>query len=299
MTRPGLVSVIVPCFNQARFLSESLASLLAQTYPHWEAIVVDDGSTDDTGVEARRWLARDSRFRYLAQNNGGQSAARNCGLRHARGDYLQFLDADDIIAPEKFALQVGALESSTTPGLAICDYAFGTETDMSRALRRDSDCKPRFTTGRPIEDIASRWETGLSIPIHCFLFDARLFCEHGIKFDESLPNHEDWDCWMRIFALDPRIELVPQELAVYRQYPGTVSRNIGRMRRAFRAAVDAQLLLCQNDPGLRNRLERKRAEMDASYALRAWVLRLRLGGLVALIPRPMKRALGRLVGTES
>lgn len=299
VTRSALVSVIIPCFNQARFLPDCLASLQAQTYPHWEAIIINDGSTDETGAVARRYVDRDTRFKYLVQNNCGQAAARNRGLREASGAYIQFLDSDDVIAPEKFDLQIRALGSSDDSALAFCDFIYGAEGGVSQALRSDPLCKPRFQMDRPIEDIAARWETGISIPIHCFLFDARLFREHGICFDERLPNHEDWDCWMRIFALNPRIEHVPRALAIYRQYPGSVSRNLERMRRTFRTAVDAQLLLCGKDPVLRKILKRKRTEMDANYARRMRAERLRLVWSKSWVPSPIQRALGRLFGTDA
>jgi len=276
MTQSALVSVIVPCFNQARFLPDCLASLQAQTYPHWEAIIVNDGSTDDTADIARRHAGREPRFRYVEQENRGQASARNRGLREAAGDYIQFLDADDVIAAAKFELQLDALGTSGDPALAFCDYLNGREDDILQALRSDAFCKPRFRMPRPVEDIASRWETEFGIPIHCFLFDARLFREHGIRFDERLTRHEDWDCWMRIFALNPRVEHVPRDLAIYRRYSGSVSHDLARMRRAFRAAVDTQLALCVNDAVLHDLLVRKRAEMNMSYALRIWARRLGL-----------------------
>ena len=87
----ALVSVVIPCYNQAHFLGEAIESVLAQTYPHLEIVVVDDGSTDNTGEVAARYPG----VRYVRQENQGLAAARNTGLRHSSGDYLVFLDADD------------------------------------------------------------------------------------------------------------------------------------------------------------------------------------------------------------
>lgn len=272
----ALVSVIVPCFNQARFLPDCLASLQAQTHRHWEAILVNDGSTDDTGEVARRYLEREPRLRYVEQRNQGLAAARNRGLREARGAYLQFLDSDDVIAPGKLELQIRALGASGDLALAYCDYLYGTEGDVHKALQSGRFCRPRFLMARPIEDMAARWETDISIPIHCFLFDARLFRNHGIRFDERLASHEDWDCWMRILALNPRIEHIPGELAVYRKYGESLSQDLAGMRETFRTAIDEQLRLCGQDTVLRKLLQRKRAEMEASYVLRIWAQRLGL-----------------------
>jgi glycosyltransferase involved in cell wall biosynthesis len=263
---PPTVSVIIPCFNQARFLGDCLASLQGQTYPHWQAIIVNDGSTDDTEAVARRHVVGDARFTYFAQTNRGLANARNRGLREALGDYIQFLDADDVIRPEKFDLQVKALRDASDLALAFCDYSFCAENDVNRATTLEGFGKPRFLMRRPLEDIASRWETAFSIPVHCFLFGARLFRQAGIHFDERLPNHEDWDCWMRLFALNPRIVHVPSELAVYRVHAESMCRDIRQMRRGFLAALETQIELWQRDPVLVQLLEQKRIEMDAEYS---------------------------------
>ena len=91
------VSIIIPAYNAAKTIADTLNSVLAQTYPEWEAIVVDDGSTDATGEIVRRFLRRDARFRIVAKCNGGEAAARNSGIAEARYDWLLFLDADDWI----------------------------------------------------------------------------------------------------------------------------------------------------------------------------------------------------------
>lgn len=299
MTRSDLVSVIIPCFNQARFLPDCFASLQAQSYPHWEAIIVNDGSTDDTGAVARGYAGRDPRFNYIEQDNRGLAGARNRGLREASGAYIQFLDSDDVIMPAKFELQIDALGAPDGLALAYCDFRCCAQDNVSRILKFDKFCKPRFQMGRPVEDIAARWETEFSIPAHCFLFDARLFRDHGIRFEERLPNHEDWDCWMRVFALNPRVVHVPDELAVYRRHPSAMSYNLKRMRHGFLMAIDIQFALCQSDPVLRNILERKRAQMDTVYAKLAWEQRLRLAWWKSWVPWPIQRAFGRVFGTDA
>ncbi len=90
-----LISVIVPCYNQAQYLEECLQSVLDQTYQNWECIIVNDGSPDHTEEIAKRWLEKDNRFRYIYKDNGGLSSARNAGIREAKGEYLFFLDSDD------------------------------------------------------------------------------------------------------------------------------------------------------------------------------------------------------------
>ena len=93
------VSIIVPCYNQAHYLDESLQSLLDQTYTDWECIIVNDGSLDATEEIAKQWVARDSRFVYWYQENGGVSSARNLGIKSANSPYILTLDADDKYDP--------------------------------------------------------------------------------------------------------------------------------------------------------------------------------------------------------
>src|SRR4028118_650117 len=112
-----LVSVVPPCYNYGAYLGETLESLIAQTYPHWECWVIDDGSTDNSADVAQTYAARDRRIRYVHQKNSGPAAARNAGLQRCTGDYIQLLDADDLLEPDKFRLQVELMEARPEVGL--------------------------------------------------------------------------------------------------------------------------------------------------------------------------------------
>lgn len=94
-----LISVVVPCYNASTYISASFASLSNQTYPHWECIAVNDGSTDNTEQKIQEWVQKDPRFKLINQENAGPPAARNTGLNHFTGDFLFFLDADDLLDP--------------------------------------------------------------------------------------------------------------------------------------------------------------------------------------------------------
>ena len=110
-TAEPLVSIIIPTYNYGALIGETLSSLQRQTLTDWECVVVDDGSTDDTAGVVARVAGRDPRVRYLRQENQRQSVAKNTGLADARGKYVQFLDADDLIEPLKFERQVEFLEA--------------------------------------------------------------------------------------------------------------------------------------------------------------------------------------------
>ena len=109
MGTESLVSIIVPTFNYDKFIGEALDSVLCQSYQNIECIVIDDGSTDATQKIVIEYQCRDPRIRYIYQDNMGVSAARNNGLRNAKGEFIQFLDADDLIDSKKIELQLSFL----------------------------------------------------------------------------------------------------------------------------------------------------------------------------------------------
>jgi glycosyltransferase involved in cell wall biosynthesis len=110
------VSVIIPAYNQAHYLSAAVHSVLTQTHDQLEVIVVDDGSTDRTRDVVER--ISDPRVRYVHQQNAGLSAARNTGIRHARGDFLSYLDSDDLFLPDKLRVLLGAFDQNPALGFA-------------------------------------------------------------------------------------------------------------------------------------------------------------------------------------
>src|SRR5690348_4318950 len=109
MLSQGLVSTIIPVYNRAALLQEAVASVLAQAYRPIEIIIVDDGSTDDTGFVAEELTKRHSDVRVIHRKNGGPGAARESGRLVAKGEFIQFLDSDDLLLPEKFQSQIAGL----------------------------------------------------------------------------------------------------------------------------------------------------------------------------------------------
>ncbi len=112
MSSGNLISVIVTCYNQGKFLSESLESVLNQSHENWECLIIDDGSTDETEQVGLLYQQKDKRFSYFRQPNQGVASARNLGLDKCNGDFIQFLDADDHLHLEKFATQLTLLNSN-------------------------------------------------------------------------------------------------------------------------------------------------------------------------------------------
>ncbi|HST08346.1 MAG TPA: glycosyltransferase family A protein, partial [Gemmatimonadaceae bacterium] len=117
---PGLVSVVIPTYNRARILGRAIESALGQTYPNIQVVVADDGSSDATSTVAERY---GSRVTYCRQANAGVSAARNFGMRHARGEFIAFLDSDDCWSPWKVEAEVAALTRNREAGLVWTDMS--------------------------------------------------------------------------------------------------------------------------------------------------------------------------------
>lgn len=118
-----LVSIIVPCYNQAQYLDECLNSVFEQNYSNWECLIVNDGSTDNTDIIALQWTKKDSRFGYFPKENGGLCSARNYGIENAKGQYILPLDSDDKIGSEYIKLAIDVFKKDSNIGLVYCNVS--------------------------------------------------------------------------------------------------------------------------------------------------------------------------------
>lgn len=186
------VSVVIPTYNRAHVLPRALDSVLAQTYRDFEVLVVDDGSTDETADVLAHYGDRDERVRYLVQpQNTGVSAARNRGIREARGSLVAFLDSDDAWFPEKLERQVGRFrQSSDDVGLVYC----GVETVYDKEIDDEGWVFQPGHRGDVFEDLLLEnvIHTGSGVVIRRSVTDAAGF------FDEGIPASEDYEYWIRI-----------------------------------------------------------------------------------------------------
>ena len=177
-----LISVIIPCYNYGKFLIDAVDSVLNQTYKQFEIIIINDGSTDEDTISILNKIDN-PKIRIFHISHSGPSISRNVGLKEATGEYIQFLDADDILHPEKFEMQINALKNTNRYALCYCDYFTSSENDLNKEFPARYKT-PRFKTENYLEEIILNWEDKISIPIHTILFNANLYKEFAIYFDE-------------------------------------------------------------------------------------------------------------------
>ena len=256
-----LVSIIIPSYNSAQWVCDAIDSCLHQNHRFCEIIVVDDGSTDNTRDLLQHKYG--DRIKYIYQENMGLAGARNTGLRHATGEFIQFLDADDLIHPNKIRLQVEQMKDLASPSVSYTDYYRCDINDNNSLIL--GRMAPVIDLGNPLLEIASHWETRISIPVHCFLFDSALFKVHCVLFDESLPNHEDWDCWMQVFALNPSVGFIDHKMAAYRIRTDSMCGDRRKMRDGFLAAISKQKQIMHRDNQIIKILTEKKKEVRYIY----------------------------------
>lgn len=150
-----LVSVIIPIFNVEKYLPRALDSLLAQTHQDWEAIMVDDGSTDNCGIIADEYAQKDSRFKVIHKTNGGLSNARNTGVEHSCGKYILFLDSDDFFHPQLMELCFKAAEKEGSDMAVFTYHHYYRTINKIRHFLHLPDSKPSYKTYRNIEYITT------------------------------------------------------------------------------------------------------------------------------------------------
>lgn len=205
-----LISIIIPTYNRGHILSQTIESVLSQTYINWECLIVDDGSKDDTAKVVNSY--KDPRIRYYFKEHEDRSAARNFGIKNAKGEYYQFLDSDDLITPRKLELAVKELEKREYNGdlIIISNFRIISE-DSYKSTKPYCEIKENLFS---YKSILYNWDVTFTIPIHCAIFDCRLFVK--FEFPPHINYKEDWLMWLYIFQKDITVIFIDQPLALYR-----------------------------------------------------------------------------------
>ena len=245
METSPLVSVIIPVWNGASLLPETLRSLQAQTYTRFEALILDDGSTDNTAAVAREFCEADPRLRFVPRLHSGVSATRNAGLEMAHGEFIAFLDSDDVWLPTKLERQMELFRSDPRTTFAYTNFYFWDgERDLSLYYRSN---KP-LPDGDSARQLVAACVYGMSTVVV-----RRAAFERTGGFDSELEGCEDWDMWLRLLEHGFWARGIREPLARYRRWPGSLSAN--------------KYIIFQNDLLVleKNRRATRRAELRPLY----------------------------------
>lgn len=212
--RPGLVSIIMPTHNaNPNYLREAIESCIEQTHRHWELIIVDDGSNNDSPFLIADYAASEPRIRVVRHPHKRRlPAALNTGIEHAGGDYLTWLSDDDRFRPQALERMLACLRADPAVDIVYCDYSL---------MNPDGSPGPRMRVGPP-EELGIHKPVGI-----CYLATHEAFARTG--FREEFFLAEDLDFWVRAF-MRYRVAPLHEDLALYRQHEATLTRTHARTR---------------------------------------------------------------------
>ncbi len=219
-------SIVVPAYNAAKTVESAVRSVIGQTEPNLEVIVIDDGSTDATAAIVEQ--IADPRVRLLRQENRGLASARNAGMAAARGRYIALLDSDDLYLPRYLELAQRALQSTEAAGLAYTDaYVF--DATSGKVRRRSAMAR----SSPPMPPPGDRDGFLAELLARNFVYVAATIPRHVVEkvggFDESRTSAEDYELWLRILVKGYRAVRIPGQQALYRKHPEQMSRDLVTM----------------------------------------------------------------------
>jgi glycosyltransferase involved in cell wall biosynthesis len=269
-------SVVIPAFNASETIVAAIGSVLAQTARDLEAVVVDDGSTDQTADLVQR--LKDPRLRLVRRENGGPAKARNAGIAASRGQYVTFLDSDDLLLPDYLELAGAALAERVRPGFAYTDaYVF--YADKRLIARGTAMERQRPPVPPPTDSDAFLLELLRRNFVYTAATVPRTVLDHVGGFDERLIRSEDYQLWLRVVSTGYTPVRIPGLHGVYRLHDGQRSAARETMARGLLAIYESLDMDAMPTQAHRDLLNRRRN--DAQQELRllcgerrvAWMLR--------------------------
>jgi glycosyltransferase involved in cell wall biosynthesis len=212
-----VISIIVPCYNQAQYLDECLQSVFEQTFSNWECIIVNDGSQDNTEEIATIWSQKDNRFVYLKKENGGLSNARNSGIEIAKSEFILPLDADDKIGKEYCQLALDIFKKDSSIKIVYCKAeVFGEQTGYY-----------------PISEFSLKKLCQKNI-IFCTAFFKKSDWKFVGGFDENLKfGLEDWEFWIAILKNGGTVYRINEILFYYRIKSNSMLKNLTDKQQSY------------------------------------------------------------------
>ncbi|MFX1716101.1 glycosyltransferase family 2 protein [Paraburkholderia sp. A1RO-5L] len=240
-----LVSVVIPCFNQSQYLVESVTSALDAYIGPLEIIIVDDGSTAPrTAADLGRAQELSPLVKVISQANKGLSGARNTGIAAARGEFLQLLDADDLLIPPKIDLQIAHFRVTNALDVSISNFLLCDEARMTFSKHEEAISHSSLD----LTDFLYKWERGFAIPIHCALFRRSALAEQ--PFDPMMHAKEDWLFWCSLSVGGARMAYLNAHNAIYRQHAQSMRRSVLRMGKFWiQATMKIDAMVSKQEPG--------------------------------------------------
>lgn len=219
-----LISIIIPTYNRAHIIGETLDSIIAQTYTNWECIVVDDGSSDNSAEVMAKYIAKDSRFRYYNRPKDrlkGPCSCRNFGFERSKGDFINFFDSDDLLMLE-------ALEKALS--------CFNVEVDaviMNAVLTDFKTGKQNRINKNKSSNMLTDYFIGNITFLVCGpLWKKSFLAKQPYLFDEELGHGDDWDFNLRMLYSNPKLFFCDDILINYRLHLDSLSKEVGRLNKA-------------------------------------------------------------------
>jgi glycosyltransferase involved in cell wall biosynthesis len=236
----SLVSVIIPCHNGSHYLEQAVSSVLAQKYRQLECIIVDDGSTDNTRQVSEALIQSDSRVRYLYKDHGGLPAARNFGIRHSKGEWIQHLDADDWLHRDKIGFQ---LEYAKHVGheekvIFYSDYEVIWEDEERNVIKKMTNIVGDLTKEQLLEHMMT-WSFKPNIPLHVnnTLFKKNVF--DGKMYREDFKAFQDVEVFVELLLQDVKFIYTPIIGMSYRIHHSNMTRDNTRIEYAYLKYLEA------------------------------------------------------------
>ena len=228
------VSIIIPAYNQDKFIKETLESVLSQTYKNFECIIIDDGSTDNTETVAKKYIDGD-KIKYFYQENKGLAGARNTGLKLAKGKYIHFLDSDDLICNYFLEHMVEKFNQNKEVDILSCAWVLIDESGRKISSKIGPAKSNNYLQDLILQNL---------FPVHAVMARRNVIDSVGM-FNENLSALEDWDMWLRIAMKDYSFDKLDEVGVFYRRQKGSMTLDLSRMIKNLELFLDN---LCEKNP---------------------------------------------------
>lgn len=284
-----LVSVIMPAYNSGQLIRKSIRSVIEQTYPKWELIVINDGSTDDTAEIVSSICALDPRVKLITQKNGGIGRSRNVGFSHASGEWLAYLDHDDLWAKDKLEKQMSVAIQNPSYDVLFCGGWFFYNDDLTNLV----DYKTIYGEFSPDKMFLRQLEENY-IPTLAVLVKRSILERIGPwDEDKAVQGCDDYDYWFRMARVNAVFYSLDEKLFYYRKHGSNYSNNVSKMLTA-----EAHVLLKDFDRAILNEREKIRLYKKKLHSILLALFRngeiscvkALLGDLYNMLPSPMLKA---------